>query len=311
MCHAPHAGAGVDVLAAALDELPEALRGVASASGDLQGLTERIVEDFRDELREVTERTVKTWGDALGTAATRGTLTDAVQDITTAATAADVADLLDEAGFSEMVAAHLEAHAGVLEGAVQVLEATGLPRTALGFDVEMIESLNDLGATRWMVLGEDMALATRRVVLESAVGGADLDGVIGLLREELDRTQIEAVRDARTMLNTYSRTAQDGLAKRAGIDTFLYVGPVDAITRDFCRPLVGKVLTREQVQSLDNGQLGNPLRTGGGHQCRHTWAPTPKPKPDWPMATPEDLAKADQSAERARRAKRRAEKEAA
>jgi hypothetical protein len=52
---------------------------------------------------------------------------------------------------------------------------------------------------------------------------------------------------------------------------FLYVGPVDSRTRDWCLGLVGKVRRKEDIETLDNGQLPNPFLTGGGWNCRHSW----------------------------------------
>jgi len=44
------------------------------------------------------------------------------------------------------------------------------------------------------------------------------------------------------------------------------------VTRPFCRPLVGKAVTRRQIQGLSNGQTAvSPLFAGGGYNCRHSW----------------------------------------
>lgn len=76
-----------------------------------------------------------------------------------------------------------------------------------------------------------------------------------------------------TALIAYQRVAHFEAANEAGIDKFLYVGPLDRITRPFCQEHVGKVYTRDEIASLDNEQ-GLPVEVyGGGYNCRHHWRP--------------------------------------
>lgn len=54
---------------------------------------------------------------------------------------------------------------------------------------------------------------------------------------------------------------------------FLYLGPEDGKTRDFCDRHVGKVYTRAAMKRLDNG-TGIPVEVSrGGFNCRHSWSP--------------------------------------
>jgi hypothetical protein len=52
---------------------------------------------------------------------------------------------------------------------------------------------------------------------------------------------------------------------------FLFSGPVDGHTRDWCLNHVGKVYTRRQIEAMNNEQLPNAFLTGGGYNCRHTF----------------------------------------
>jgi len=78
---------------------------------------------------------------------------------------------------------------------------------------------------------------------------------------------------ARTSTTQLSRSIDGILAKKAGIKTFIYDGPIDPSTRDFCRAHVGQVLTREEIDGLSNGQTGSTFISGGGWRCRHRWIP--------------------------------------
>lgn len=57
---------------------------------------------------------------------------------------------------------------------------------------------------------------------------------------------------------------------------YLYVGPLDEVVRKSCQWIVSKWATKEQIARLDNGQTPNVLITGGGWNCRHSWAPIKK-----------------------------------
>ena len=83
--------------------------------------------------------------------------------------------------------------------------------------------------------------------------------------------------------NTYMRTALFSLTKAVdqeiydtlGIDEYLYAGPVDAKTREFCIRRVNKVFTREQIEEFgsENGGGLNGFLMPGSYNCRHRMSP--------------------------------------
>ena len=59
-----------------------------------------------------------------------------------------------------------------------------------------------------------------------------------------------------------------------GFEYFLYYGNVMSTTRDFCRNRVGKVFSKEDIESWDfkwAGKSGPALINRGGYNCRHHW----------------------------------------
>jgi hypothetical protein len=108
--------------------------------------------------------------------------------------------------------------------------------------------------------------------------------VIGSTKAPLDALASEFLKSvgknttqARLKIAEFGRSTQAINAEAAGLDLFLYVGPKDGITRPFCRKLVGKVLSKSQINRLNNGQGAGPvLTTGGGYNCRHSWTPISK-----------------------------------
>src|SRR5574343_79348 len=77
-----------------------------------------------------------------------------------------------------------------------------------------------------------------------------------------------------TSLMGADRIASVEGAAGAGFEFFLYDGPVDQLTRAWCRQRVGRVFTREEMDDTPNDTGPNPPSVyGGGYNCRHRWVP--------------------------------------
>lgn len=92
--------------------------------------------------------------------------------------------------------------------------------------------------------------------------------------------------EVQTMFSSFSRTVVAKKAKDVGFDTFEYIGPLDDLTRDFCRevldgeapgddiePRSEPIYTAEEISRMDNGQTGDVMADCGGYNCRHQWNP--------------------------------------
>lgn len=113
-------------------------------------------------------------------------------------------------------------------------------------------------------------------VLRSVIGGeapdiqALLDKSTGLLESQIT-TEVD------TLLSGFSRTVTANKAAEFGLNLFLYVGPDDKITRDFCQEVLDKdppIYSIEEIRALnDQADSGlDVLIYGGGYNCRHQWA---------------------------------------
>ena len=122
----------------------------------------------------------------------------------------------------------------------------------------------------------DLTKAIKNTVNSALVIGstkAPLDALASEFLKSVGRNTTQA----RLKIAEFGRSTQAVNAESAGLDLFLYVGPKDGITRPFCRKLVGKVLSKSQINRLNNGQGSGPvLTTGGGYNCRHSWTPISK-----------------------------------
>lgn len=82
-----------------------------------------------------------------------------------------------------------------------------------------------------------------------------------------------------TQVNSFFRAATVENGNLAGVQRYKYAGPRSGTAktpdapRPFCRSLLGRVFTVEEIQQMNNGQTSNVFTTGGGFKCRHRWVP--------------------------------------
>lgn len=113
-----------------------------------------------------------------------------------------------------------------------------------------------------------------RFALNNLVFTDDKDSTIDSLSQQLKRSTGRQLTEVRTNLGIMGRQITADAGEKAGLNLFFYSGPLDGLTRAFCIPLVNKVLSKTQINKLNNRSgLGSPLRSGGGYNCRHSFSP--------------------------------------
>ncbi len=177
-----------------------------------------------------------------------------------------------------------------------------------GFDIESIGGIGSALAQDTVEgIFDDVILPdTQRAVrdaLSSAEFSAEPGAVISSLDAALRSAEGRQITEARTRLTSFGRELTAVAAEAAGLDHYLYTGPLDGITRSFCRELVGKVFTSSQIGAMRNYQLEPVLTRGGGYNCRHSWSPVSEElieSADLDRGTEADVRKANERARRAR-----------
>jgi len=173
-----------------------------------------------------------------------------------------------------------------------------------GFDVNAIEGVGQALADDTIsgIIDDVVIPDVQRAVRDALAGAqftADPAEVIGSLDAALRSAEGRQITEARTRITSFGRELTAVAAESVGIDHYLYTGPIDGITRPFCRQLVGRVFTKTQVQDLRNYQIEPPLVRGGGYNCRHTWAPVSEElieSADLSRGTDADVERANQRA---------------
>jgi hypothetical protein len=153
-----------------------------------------------------------------------------------------------------------------------VLKGAGIENRAAALstaDLKAIEAFKAVRFDELLNLGRTSAIRLARLILDGTLGAQRVDGIVDDVADQFDITDTQARSLYDTALSIYSRQVDQLLSTGEPDELFYYAGPLDLKTRPFCRERVGKVFTRQQLETADNGQLPNPLLTGGGYNCRH------------------------------------------
>jgi hypothetical protein len=96
------------------------------------------------------------------------------------------------------------------------------------------------------------------------------------LGNNLRRYASTYVRDATSQ---YSRASSMSMAREAGAEKWEYFGDTEKDTRDFCRSMLGRVMTEDEIrekwssESWQGKSDGDPFIVCGGYNCKHEWLP--------------------------------------
>jgi len=155
-------------------------------------------------------------------------------------------------------------------------EVEALDGVLTDFDVAqarvLIESDLENAATRI----NEVVGSVRGTMMRSILAGTPLDfAAITASFGARAAAQVEA--ELNTNMSAFNQAVLNDKAEELGIETFVYSGPNDDVTRDFCRDLLeqNKLWAREDIEAMQNDTNGKlpVMETGGGWNCRHQWAP--------------------------------------
>jgi hypothetical protein len=149
-----------------------------------------------------------------------------------------------------------------LQGAAQIAAFTSN-------DYTRILALKELAKLNLYGQGEALSFAVWRTFQYGLFSQRPINDLLEDLATTLDVELYEARTFYDTTASVFTRQVESLKSDRD--DVFLYVGPLDRKTRPFCYERVGKVYTRDEIDSWDNGQLPNVFLTAGGYNCRHVW----------------------------------------
>lgn len=191
-------------------------------------------------------------------------------------------EIMQSQGFSDLLSSVEELYAEELFEIRQAQANEPAGVTLSGLDADIVNQLIDFDIGIFQSQRFQFEDQVKAQVMRSVLLGQDIDPE--LIKEQVSRRAQNNIKtEVRTGLQSFQRT----ITVRKGIELdgpnarFLYIGPDDKVTRDFCRSVLrGDVLgdsranpiyTAEEIQRMNNEQGLPVLAAGGGFNCRHRW----------------------------------------
>lgn len=179
---------------------------------------------------------------------------------------------LTDAGFDAL--AESASIAAVEQMSAEVL-ATRLGRQVGGLvrpNPRTLAALAEVGRNNLLGVADDVAGALWRSLGQVLFTTRKVDDVLDDLMDVFGDEVGNLYTLFDTQVSVYGRQVEAlATADLGPSQAFLYSGPVDLRTREWCLDRVGKVYTRAEIDAMDNGQLPDAFLTAGGYNCRHVF----------------------------------------
>lgn len=245
----------------------------------IDALTGAALSQFRADLRTILQRVRGVLQAELKKAhVDAGKLkTDSFNAELAAKLEARFSAILRDAGYDGAIGELLDTFEKV-QAANEVFLADRLGESLSAADTRALKRISDGTAKRLLLRGGEAGAKLREILVVGANTNAPIADLLDELAAAAGVELQKAVVEAQTQLMGFQRDALATQAEEAGVDLYTYEGPGgpdDLITRPFCAPLVGKIVTLPDLDAMDNGD-GQPKpvsRFLGGYRCRHGLAP--------------------------------------
>ena len=249
---------------------------MASQADLVAGLTDGAIARLRHDLETVVTKLRAYFATLLGGFHTDGGSRLSDDDFNRELAAkleADFSKELEALGYNGALGRLLDTYEEIA-AENQTFIADNLGRSFSTGNLRSLSRLATDSVDQLLLRGEEAGKKLREILVAGAHTNAPIADLIAELGDAAEVTFRQAIVEAETQLMAFHR---DGLAVEsfdAGIDLYLYEGPDDGVTRPFCEALVGKIVTLQDLDGMDNDCDLRPVsRFLGGYRCRHSLSP--------------------------------------
>lgn len=187
-------------------------------------------------------------------------------------TLADLEAKISDSGLSREITRLREIYANELQFIATDLKGVGISVKFLDVDQDTIGELIKFDMSRVTTTANDYLANAKADIVRTILTGQtpDIDGI-----DEREGKSVEHVlkTEINTAVQMFNRAVTIKKAKDAGFEKFIYLGPLDDITRPFCAERVDNIYTLDEIEEWDNGTDLDPLTSCGGYNCRHQLRP--------------------------------------
>lgn len=231
-------------------------------------------------------------------------------ELASTAQLSDLIEIVREAGSGTIGEDMADRIAELTDTIVEQLQAAGLSEGAFTLDERALQAFVDFQVRDVTDSFEQAAAKSiQKAWVNSTFTGQPLKQAIAQATADVaaqlkTSTPAQIETQVGTAISSIDRAITAPVQADRSDIVYVYIGPSDDIVRKSCRHLVGKWVTAEQMAELDNGQIANVAVTGGGYNCRHSWARIKRSvaeKQGVPQATEADIRAFNSEARSGRR----------
>lgn len=202
----------------------------------------------------------------------QGSVSAAVQATRAVALKDQVRAILTASGYDALIVAATDTATSTLIREVLSEKTAAEVAAFRGSSAPLLDALTEIARIDLLAQGDEIAVSLWRSLSQYLLTTRPVNEILDDLADALDESSATVRTLFDTQVSIYGRQVEHASTGALGpAQPFLYVGPIDDKTRDWCLARVGKVYSRAAIDAMDNGQLPNPFLTAGGWNCRHSW----------------------------------------
>ena len=187
-------------------------------------------------------------------------------------------------GFNEIATAHIVQYDDIAKNQLAFNKSIGIKPDLKYRDITILNQLKEIDYSVFQAEALLLDERIKRELVNAIALEMPYKDTVDNLATSMLRSRDGKTRALAAFANTYMRTAAFGLSRAIDQEVYdkfggteqdslyLYSGPVDSITREFCIDHVGKVYSREKIEQFpaETGSPLNPFTAPAGFNCRHT-----------------------------------------
>lgn len=185
---------------------------------------------------------------------------------------------VDSLNYEKIVSQYIDEYNAVAKEQMAFLKELGIATGVVFTDITIVKRLQKVDFDALYGQGQQLDAAIKKQMVNAiALGSPFRDAVDNLSRELLGSG--DKAGSLSRYAETYMRTSMFGLSRsidkevydNVGYKKFLYYGPDDNKTREFCQEHVGNEYTESEIEQFpdENGSGLDPWFSPGGWNCRH------------------------------------------
>lgn len=255
----------------ALDDL---MKEIQRLSDNKDGITDDLVKAIERYQREYERLLYNANFDTVN-----GSLKKSGQNYTNVAKL----NAFDQLGFSEIGIDHIQNYNQVAKDHLSFNQGIGIETSLTFTDLEIVKALKQLDLAAMYGQAQLLDTTIKRNLVNAIATGANYEDTVNNIANDLLGAG-EKLGTLARYADTYLRTSLFGLGRMVdkeiydnagGYEKYMYVGPLDAHTREFCLEHEGNTYTEEQINKFpeENGSGLDPWFAPGGWNCRHSLIP--------------------------------------